>query len=109
MEIKQLEYFIEIVDCGTFSAAAEKIYVTQPALSRIVKKLEDELGTNLLYPQGKKTVPTDAGRILYLQAKKILHECKTPSICSKSSRAILPARCTSARPVRGIVCATSTG
>lgn len=75
MEIKQLEYFVQIVDCGTFSAAAQKSYITQSALSKIIKKLELELGTDLLYSQGKNTVPTDTGKILYLQAKKILHEC----------------------------------
>ncbi len=76
IEIKQLEYFVEIVDCGTFSHAAEKNFVTQPALSKIIKKLEAELGINLLYSQGKKTVPTEAGQILLIQAKKILHECR---------------------------------
>lgn len=75
MEIKQLEYFVQIVDCGTFSAAAQKSFITQSALSKIIKKLEFELGTDLLYSQGKNTVPTDTGRILYHQAKKILHEC----------------------------------
>ncbi len=75
MEIKQLEYFVQIVDCGTFSAAAQKNFITQSALSKIIKKLETELGCDLLYSQGKNTVPTDTGRILYGQAKKILHEC----------------------------------
>ncbi|SDB28961.1 LysR family transcriptional regulator [Eubacterium oxidoreducens] len=75
MEIKQLEYFVQIVDCGTFSAAAQKNFITQSALSKIIKKLENELGTDLLYSQGKNTIPTDTGKILYLQAKKILHEC----------------------------------
>jgi DNA-binding transcriptional LysR family regulator len=77
MEIKQLEYFVQIVDCGTFSAAAQKNFITQSALSKIIKKLEVELGTDLLYSKGKNTVPTDTGKILYRQAKKILHECES--------------------------------
>ena len=75
MEIKQMEYFVQIVDCGTFSAAAQKNFITQSALSKIIKKLENELGCSLLYSKGKNTIPTDTGKIFYHQAKKILHEC----------------------------------
>ena len=49
MEIKQLKYFLEIAQAGSFSRAAEKLSVSQPALSVAMKKLEEELGVQLFY------------------------------------------------------------
>ena len=43
MTLQQLRYVIEIVNCGSMNAAAEKLFVTQPSLSNAVKELEKEL------------------------------------------------------------------
>ena len=47
MTLQQLRYVIEIVNCGSMNAAAEKLYVTQPSLSNAVKELEKELGIEI--------------------------------------------------------------
>ena len=47
MELRQLEYFVAIVEHGSFTGAAKALYVSQSALSKSVKKLEEELGTTL--------------------------------------------------------------
>lgn len=64
MEIKQLECFLEVIRTGNFTAAAENLFITQPALSRIIKSLEDEIGTPLFIRTRKKMLVTDAGRVL---------------------------------------------
>lgn len=48
MDIRVLRYFIEVVQLNGFSRAADALFITQPAISRSIKKLEDELGTVLL-------------------------------------------------------------
>ena len=45
MDIRVLRYFIEVVQLNGFSRAADALFITQPAISRSIKKLEDELGT----------------------------------------------------------------
>ncbi|WP_026678612.1 LysR family transcriptional regulator [Fictibacillus gelatini] len=74
MEIKQLESFLEVTRTGNFTTAAENLFITQPALSRIIKSLEDELGTPLFIRTRKKLVLTDAGRILKKHALKIVNQ-----------------------------------
>jgi DNA-binding transcriptional LysR family regulator len=71
LEIKQLESFMEVTRTGNFTTAAENLFITQPALSRIIKSLEDDLGTPLLIRTRKKLILTDAGRILKKHAIKI--------------------------------------
>ena len=48
MTIIQLQYLIEVANCGSFSGASERCFVTQPSLSMQIKALEDELGVVLL-------------------------------------------------------------
>jgi DNA-binding transcriptional LysR family regulator len=71
LEFKQLECFIEVTRTGNFTTAAENLFITQPALSRIIKSLEDELGTPLFIRTRKKLIETDAGRVLKKHALKI--------------------------------------
>ena len=71
MEFKQLESFLEVTRTGNFTAAAENLFITQPALSRIIKSLEDELGTPLFIRTRKKLILTDAGFILKKHALQI--------------------------------------
>ncbi|SEU05047.1 DNA-binding transcriptional regulator, LysR family [Salinibacillus kushneri] len=76
MEIKHLEYFIEVTDTGSFTQAAENLYITQPALSRIIKSLESELGAPLFIRSRKKLLLTDVGQILYKHAQVIERQLK---------------------------------
>jgi DNA-binding transcriptional LysR family regulator len=71
LEIKQLQSFIEVTRTGSFTSAAENLFITQPALSRTIKSLEDELGTKLFVRSRKKLIVTDAGRVLKKYALKI--------------------------------------
>ena len=74
MEIHQLEYFIAIVETGSFSRAAERCNIAQPSLSQQIKKLETEIGHLLFDRLGRSIILTDAGKILIPKARKILEE-----------------------------------
>lgn len=74
MELRQLEYFVAIVENGSFTAAAKTLYVSQSALSKSVKKLEEELGTTLFCQVGQRTTPTDSGAVLYEKGRLLLAE-----------------------------------
>ena len=49
LDIKQLRYFVGIVEANGFSEAAKKLYVSQPTLSKAMKHLEENLGVQLIY------------------------------------------------------------
>lgn len=70
MTIIQLEYLLAVANCGSFSAAAEKCFVTQPSLSMQIKNLEEELGIVLLDRTRKPVVPTNAGEAVLRQARE---------------------------------------
>lgn len=72
MTIVQIEYFLAVANCGSFSLAAEKCFVTQPSLSTQIKNLEDELGVILLNRSEKPIAPTEAGRIVIARSKEAL-------------------------------------
>ena len=72
MELKELRYFIDIVRYGGFSRAAENIYVSQPTLSKSIKKLEMKLNVELFERSTRKLILTDTGSIVHEQAQKIL-------------------------------------
>lgn len=74
MEIRQLMYFIQIVKSGTCSAAAKQLYLSQPALSKAVKHLEEELGAKLLVQGDKRSEPTDVGRVLFERGQQLIRE-----------------------------------
>lgn len=72
MDIKQLSYFIAIVEEGNISAAAKKLHMAQPPLSNQLKLLEEELGVKLIERGARKVSLTDVGEILYKRAKHIV-------------------------------------
>ncbi|PPA71077.1 LysR family transcriptional regulator [Jeotgalibacillus proteolyticus] len=71
MEIKHLQYFIKVTKAGSFTRAADDLYITQPAISRMIKSLEDEMGVPLFIRSRKKLQLTDAGRVFYEHAVKM--------------------------------------
>lgn len=73
MNHQQLVTFCTVLGEGSMTAAAEKLYLTQPAVSQQIRNLEDELGVNLLERGVRKVKPTLQGQLLYDYAKKILH------------------------------------
>jgi LysR family transcriptional regulator, nitrogen assimilation regulatory protein len=74
MDVRQLRYFVNIVEYGSLGKAAEMLYVAQPSLSQQMSKLESDLGVALLIrsPQGVK--PTPSGEALYRHARTVLHQ-----------------------------------
>ena len=67
--INNIDYIYEIYKTGSFTKAAENLYVSQPALSLAIRKLEDKIGYPLFERRGKQTVPTEYGE-KYIQAIK---------------------------------------
>lgn len=74
MDIRALRYFVEVVQLNGFSRAADALFITQPAISRSIKKLEDELGVILLVREVDGVRLTDDGAILFEHAKQILSQ-----------------------------------
>jgi LysR family nitrogen assimilation transcriptional regulator len=72
MDLRQLEYFVHVVESGSFSRAAVVLNLAQPSLSRQVALLEGELGQRLLVRTGRGVTPTEAGGALLAHAKVML-------------------------------------
>ena len=74
MDIRQLRYFVAIVEQGSFSRAASLLHVAQPALSLHVRNMETDLRVQLLHRSPKGVVPTEAGSILLRHARIMLDQ-----------------------------------
>lgn len=72
MELIQLATFVAVAESGSFSRAAERLYTTQPAVSKRVRALEDDLAVRLLDRSGRGVVPTEAGEVLLEHARRVL-------------------------------------
>lgn len=78
MDLKSLKIFVETVNSQSFSLAAVRLFMTQPTLSKIIKSLEEELGT-ALFKKGeagrkREVVLTYTGELIYQHALNILSE-----------------------------------
>ncbi|MBK1657209.1 LysR family transcriptional regulator [Paracraurococcus ruber] len=74
MDLRQLRYFVSIVQSGSISRAAMQLNVAQPALSMHVRNMEADLGTPLLFRTPTGVQPTEAGLILFRNARAILDQ-----------------------------------
>lgn len=74
MELRQLRYFVAIVDHGSLSRAARVLHIVQPALTQQIQQLEEELGASLLHRSAQGMQATDAGKIFYEHALAILKQ-----------------------------------
>ena len=74
MDMRQLRYFVNIVECGSLSKASRRLFVAQPSLSQQMARLEDEVGKPLLVRSTRGVVPTDNGEALYHHAKFMLRQ-----------------------------------
>ncbi len=72
LDLREIQLFMKVADCQSFTKAAEQTYLTQPSLSKVVKKLEDELQVELFDRSTRHLWLTDAGKIVYQQGKKSL-------------------------------------
>lgn len=74
MEIRQLRHFVEVIRTGSFTRAAETLFITQSALSRSIQALEESVGGVLLDRDGRQIEPTSLGRTVMEHAYHVLHE-----------------------------------
>ncbi len=74
MELRQLRYYVAIVDHGSLSRAARVLHIAQPALTQQIRQLEEELETQLLHRSAQGVIATDAGKIFYEHAQAILKQ-----------------------------------
>ena len=72
MDIRQLRYFLTILEQGSLSRAAQALHVAQPALSTHIRNMEAELGTQLLFRSPRGVLPTEAGLVLARHARAVL-------------------------------------
>ena len=76
MNLRHLEHWLALADTGSFSRAAEKLHITQSALSRSIQALEEDLGGLLVDRVGKKNELTPLGRSVLERARRIVHEAQ---------------------------------
>jgi LysR family tcuABC transcriptional regulator len=74
VDLRQLRYFTQIVECGSLSRASRRLFIAQPALSQQLSKLESEVGRPLLNRSPKGVAPTDNGLALYHHARFMLRQ-----------------------------------
>lgn len=72
MDIRELEYFVAVAELRNFTAAAERLHVSQPAISKSIHKLEEELSVHLLDRTQKRLLLTEEGTVFLELARDIL-------------------------------------
>lgn len=77
MNEHRLKCFVAVYEQGSVSAAATRLHMTQPPLSILLRKLEDELGVTLFDRSGHRLAPTATGELFYLRAKALLAQLQT--------------------------------
>src|SRR5258708_16289883 len=80
-----LEIFVRVVDTGSFSAVARHQRIGQPAVSKAVVQLEEWLGVSLLMRSTRSVLPTEAGRIFYERAKRMIEEADEAVVAAPAS------------------------
>lgn len=75
MKLSTLEYFIAVAEAGSITAAAQKLHVAQPSLTKSLQSLEQEIGVQLLYRSSSGVRVTEAGQRVLLDAKQITELC----------------------------------
>lgn len=73
----QLKYFVEVVEQNNFTKAAEKLFISQPALSKSIQALEKELEVTLLHRDPRELKLTSEGQLVYQYAQDVLNYCHT--------------------------------
>lgn len=74
MLLRQIKYFVKVVECNSFTEAAEQCYISQSAISQQITALEKELGVKLLRREGRRFYTTAAGDYFYRQSRQLVDE-----------------------------------
>ena len=74
MDTRLIEYFVALADARSFTRAAEELGMSQPALSRLIRRLEDTAGTRLVDRRGRQIALTPAGETLLVEARMIVDQ-----------------------------------
>ena len=90
MEFRQLSYFIAVAETGSISAASRRVHVAQPALTRQVRLLEEDLGTRLLERHARGVSLTVAGQALFEEAVQLLDRRTRIGLVDDDRRRCLP-------------------
>lgn len=102
MNLEHYKNFVTIVDIGTITAAAEKLLIAQPALSKQLQHLEATYGTKLVIRKPRHIELTDAGKILYDKVKSICYledaAQKEIDACIKGNKGTLRVGCSPSSP-----------
>ena len=77
MELRQIEYFLAVVEHGGIGGASVSLGVTQPTVSQALRALERELGVQLFHRIGRGMVPSAAGRALVGSARQIVRDVES--------------------------------
>src|SRR5260370_22164554 len=72
VELRHLRYFVALADAGTFTQAAEQMFIAQPTLSQQIRRLEEMVGTPLLQRRREGMPLTEAGSVLLEEARGVL-------------------------------------
>ena len=72
VELRHLRYFVAVADAGTFTHAAERMFIAQPTLSQQIRRLEEMMGTQLLQRRREGVRLTEAGSVLLEESRAVL-------------------------------------
>ncbi len=94
MDMRQLRYFVQIVESGSLAKASRQLFIAQPALSQQMARLEDEIGRPLLLRSSRGVTPTDNGEALYHHAKFMLRQLDQAVSVARQETAAVSGRVT---------------
>jgi LysR family tcuABC transcriptional regulator len=92
MDMRQLRYFVQIVESGSLAKASRQLFIAQPALSKHMAHLEEEIGKALLVRSSRGVVPTNNGVALYHHAKFMLRQLEQAVAVARQETASLSGR-----------------
>jgi len=87
--LAEMETFVRVLETGSFSAAARRLRIGQPAVSKAIAQLERRLGVQLLLRSTQKLTPTDAGQNFYERAKRAIEEVDEAEHAARGASASL--------------------
>ena len=86
MEMSQMRYALAVADCLSFTRAARDSNVTQPALTKAIRKLEDELGAPLFHREGKRVLISEFGQSMIPHFRQIMREAEATRELARNFR-----------------------